>query len=60
MLKGTRYPLRNKVIGLLFIKAGLRAKEIANLTWFLPAIRHSAPPNAISKLTLPLRNALLI
>lgn len=33
MLKGTRYPLRNKVIGLLSIKAGLRAKEIANLTW---------------------------
>jgi integrase/recombinase XerD len=33
MLKGTRYPLRNKVIALLSIKAGLRAKEIANLTW---------------------------
>lgn len=33
MLKGTRYPLRNQVIALLSIKAGLRAKEIANLTW---------------------------
>lgn len=33
MLKTTRYPLRNKVIALLSIKAGLRAKEIANLTW---------------------------
>ena len=33
MLKGTRYPPRNKVIALLSIKAGLRAKEIANLTW---------------------------
>ena len=33
MLKGTRYPLRNKVIALLSIKAGLRVKEIANLTW---------------------------
>ena len=33
MLKGTRYPLRNRVIALLSIKAGLRAKEIANLTW---------------------------
>lgn len=33
MLKGTRYPLRNRVIALLSVKAGLRAKEIANLTW---------------------------
>ena len=33
MLKGTRYPLRNRVIAFLSIKAGLRAKEIANLTW---------------------------
>jgi len=33
MLKGTRYPLRNKVIALLSIKAGLRAKEISNLSW---------------------------
>jgi integrase/recombinase XerD len=32
MLKGTRYPLRNRVIAQLSIKAGLRAKEIANLT----------------------------
>ena len=29
----TRNPLRNKVILLLSVKAGLRAKEIANLTW---------------------------
>jgi integrase/recombinase XerD len=33
MLKGTRYPVRNRVIALLSIKAGLRAKEITNLTW---------------------------
>jgi integrase/recombinase XerD len=33
LLKGTRYPIRNKVIALLSIKAGLRAKDIANLTW---------------------------
>jgi integrase len=33
MLKGTRYAQRNRVIALLSIKAGLRAKEIANLTW---------------------------
>lgn len=33
MLASTRYPTRNKTIALLSIKAGLRAKEIANLTW---------------------------
>jgi len=33
MLKGTRYPVRNQVIALLSVKAGLRAKEIANLSW---------------------------
>jgi integrase len=30
---GTRYPFRNRVIVLLSVKAGLRAGEIANLTW---------------------------
>ena len=29
----TRYPIRNCVIALLSVKAGLRAGEIANLTW---------------------------
>src|SRR5476651_1065396 len=29
----TRYPTRNRVIVLLSAKAGLRAGEIANLTW---------------------------
>ncbi len=29
----TRYPLRNRVIVLLSVKAGLRAGEIAKLTW---------------------------
>jgi integrase len=29
----TRHPLRNRVIVLLSVKAGLRAGEIANLTW---------------------------
>jgi integrase/recombinase XerD len=33
MLQGTRYPIRNRVIALLSVKAGLRAKEIAHLTW---------------------------
>jgi integrase len=30
---GTRNPIRNRVIVLLSAKAGLRAGEIANLTW---------------------------
>lgn len=32
-IAGTRYPIRNRVIVLLSVKAGLRAKEIASLTW---------------------------
>jgi len=32
-IQGTRYPLRNKVIFLLSVKAGLRAKEISCITW---------------------------
>ncbi|MDB5581449.1 MAG: site-specific integrase [Bradyrhizobium sp.] len=32
-LSKTRYPIRNRVIFLLSLKAGLRAKEIASLTW---------------------------
>jgi integrase len=32
-LAKTRYPDRNRVIFLLSVKAGLRAKEIASLTW---------------------------
>jgi integrase len=32
-LTRTRYPLRNQAIFLLSVKAGLRAKEIANLKW---------------------------
>jgi len=31
--QASRYPLRNRVIVLLSVKAGLRAGEIANLTW---------------------------
>ena len=32
-LDGTRHPVRNKLIFLLSVKMGLRAKEIAYLTW---------------------------
>jgi integrase/recombinase XerD len=32
-LQQTRYPVRNEAIFLLSLKAGLRAKEIASLTW---------------------------
>jgi integrase len=32
-LTSTRYPQRNRVIFLLSMRAGLRAKEIASLTW---------------------------
>ena len=31
----TRHPLRNRTIVLLATKAGLRAGEIANLTWVM-------------------------
>lgn len=34
-LERTRYPLRNKIIFMLSYKAGLRAKEIANLSWLM-------------------------
>jgi len=33
LLQQTRYPTRNHAIFLLSVKAGLRAKEIASLTW---------------------------
>ena len=32
-LSSTRHPVRNRLIFLLSVKAGLRAKEIASLTW---------------------------
>jgi integrase/recombinase XerD len=34
-LAGSRYPIRNRVILLLSVRAGLRAKEIAGLTWIM-------------------------
>lgn len=32
-VEGTRYPLRDRVMVLLSVRAGFRAKEIASLTW---------------------------
>jgi integrase len=34
-LSTTRHPERNRVIFLMSVKAGLRAKEIAKLTWWM-------------------------
>jgi integrase/recombinase XerD len=34
-LSTTRHPTRNRLIFLLSAKAGLRAKEIARLTWLM-------------------------
>jgi integrase/recombinase XerD len=34
-LAKTRHPVRNRLIFLLSVKAGLRAKEIARLTWWM-------------------------
>ena len=34
-LAGTRYPERDRVTFLLSVKAGLRAKEVASLTWLM-------------------------
>jgi integrase/recombinase XerD len=39
-LSTTRYPERNRLIFLLSIKAGLRAKEIAKLTWHMVKDSH--------------------
>ena len=33
LIQQTRYPVRNQAIFLLSVRAGLRAKEIASLTW---------------------------
>lgn len=44
----TRYPQRNKVIFLLSVRAGLRAKEIANLTWGMLTDAQGMVADAIS------------
>lgn len=46
-LSNSRYPLRNRVILLLSVKAGLRAKEIASLTWEMITTSDGEIDNAI-------------
>jgi len=47
-LKTTRYPVRNTVIFLLSVKAGLRAKEIACITWSMVTASDGQLTDAIS------------
>lgn len=47
-LKGTRHPERNKVIFLLSVRAGLRAKEIASITWGMLTDAENRVSDAIS------------
>ncbi|MDT3684206.1 MAG: site-specific integrase [Pseudorhodoplanes sp.] len=64
----TRYPLRNRIIVLLSVKAGLRAGEIAKLTWRMvldaggdigPAIElHDAAAKKGSGRRIPVHNEL--
>ena len=44
----TRHPIRNRVIFLLSLRAGLRAKEIASLTWEMVTDAEGALEDAIS------------
>ena len=47
-LTKTRYPVRDRVIFLLSVKAGLRAKEIASLTWEMVTDAEGALVDVIS------------
>ena len=47
-LGSTRHPIRNRVIFLLSVKAGLRAKEIASLTWAMVTDAEGSLTDAIS------------
>ncbi len=49
-LDKTRYPVRNKIIFLLSFKAGLRAKEISQLTWSMVC---DSQGEIIDSITLP-------
>lgn len=45
----TRYPVRNRLIVLLSLKAGLRAGEIAKLTWEMVLDPNGAIATAIAR-----------
>lgn len=47
-VEGTRYPARDRVMVLLSVKAGLRAKEIAGLTWGMVTDSNGAVGDAIA------------
>ena len=47
-LAKTRYPVRDRVIFLLSVKAGLRAKEVASLTWSMVTDAEGSLTDAIS------------
>ena len=49
-LQTTRHPIRNQLIFLLSVRGGLRALEIANLTWFMVM---DAEGNLTDEITLP-------
>ena len=53
----TRHPLRNSVIVLLSAKAGLRAGEIANLTWDMLVDGNATSAVSSNCATRPQRNA---
>ena len=48
LIASTRYPVRNRVIFLLSVRAGLRAKEIASLTWAMVTDAEGVLADAIS------------
>ena len=41
----TRHPIRNQVLVLLSVKAGLRAGEIANLSWDMVVLSENHQPS---------------
>ena len=55
LLQQTRYPSRNHAIFLLSIKAGLRAKEIASLTWDMVTMRRATSDQPCICATKPAR-----
>jgi integrase/recombinase XerD len=48
LIATTRYPIRNRVIFLLSVRAGLRAKEIASLKWEMVTDAEGSLTDAIS------------